>query len=156
MQKRIFFFLICFTLNCYCKAQEYKTCMGLRAGLPSGITAKHFMNREYSVEGILATRWGGYVLTGLFEREYLIKDYPRLNWFWGGGIHGGIWEVNYNPRIKSGYGGPVGGFDGILGLEYTFDELPLNVSADILPSLNIVGSTGWGGINMALSIRYVF
>ncbi len=54
------------------------------------------------------------------------------------------------------YSGPVIGIDGILGLEYTFDEIPLNLSLDILPSLNLIGSSGWGGINGALSIRYVF
>ena len=43
-----------------------------------------------------------------------------------------------------------------LGLEYTFDEIPLNLSLDLLPSINLIGSTGWGGINGALSVRYVF
>jgi hypothetical protein len=136
--------------------QEYKTSMGLRAGLPVGITAKHFMNKTNAVEGVLATRWGGFVLTGFFEREYRIAEYPGFNWFWGGGAHIGLWDAGYNPRINDEYAGPVVGIDGIIGIEYTFDELPLNLSFDLMPSLNLIGYTGWGGINGAISIRYVF
>ncbi len=137
-------------------AQEYKTSMGLRAGLPVGITIKHFMNREYAVEGILATRWGGFVLTGFFEREYPLRDYPGFYWFWGGGIHAGIWEAGYNPWLKIDHAGTVFGVDGIAGLEYSFDYLPLNLSIDLIPSFNLLGSAGWGGINGAVSVRYVF
>ncbi len=150
----IIIFNLILTLSIH--AQEYKTSMGLRAGLPVGITIKHFMNREYAVEGILATRWGGFILSGLFEREYWTGEYPGFNWYWGGGIHLGIWEAGYNPRLKPKYADPVFGIDGIIGLEYTFEYLPLNLSVDLLPSINLVGTTGWGGINGALSVRYVF
>ncbi len=150
----ILFFGIAFaaTLN----AQEYKTSMGLRAGLPVGITAKHFLDKDFAVEGVLATRWGGFVLMGCLERAYSNHDYPGFGWFWGGGIHLGIWNEGYNPRLRHDYKGPVLGIDGIAGIEYTFDELPLDICVDIVPSVNLAGSAGWGGINAALSIRYVF
>lgn len=137
-------------------SQEYKTSMGVRAGLPAGISAKHFMNRSYGVEGIVATRWGGFVMTGLFEREYPIRDYPGLNWYWGAGAHLGVWDAGYNPRIRHEYSGAVPGIDGVIGIEYTSEELPLNLSFDLIPSTNLAGGAGWGGINGALSIRYVF
>ncbi len=47
-------------------------------------------------------------------------------------------------------------YNGDIIKEYTFDEIPLNLSIDLLPTFNIIGYTGWGGINGALSVRYVF
>lgn len=148
----ILFFSVLITSN----AQDYKTALGLRAGLPVGVTIKHFLNETNAIEGILASRWSGFVVTGLYEFEYWTGEYPALNWYWGAGAHVGFWNAGYNPRLDVTYTGPVIGIDGILGLEYTFDEIPLNLSLDILPSINLVGSTGWGGINGALSVRYVF
>jgi hypothetical protein len=137
-------------------SQEYKTSMGIRAGLPIGLTLKHFLNRDYALEGMLATRWGGITLAGFLEKEHRVKNHHGLYWFWGGGIHSGIWDAGYNPRLKAGYTGPVFGIDGIIGLEYTLDYHPLNFSFDLYPSLNLIGSAGWGGINGAVSVRYVF
>ena len=137
-------------------AQDYKTSLGIRAGLPVGLTVKHFLTENNAIEAFAASRWGGFVVTGLYEFEHWTGEYPGLNWFWGAGAHLGIWSEGYNPRIDYAYTGPGIGIDGILGLEYTFDEIPLNLSLDLLPVINIIGSSGWGGINCALSIRYVF
>jgi hypothetical protein len=137
-------------------AQEYKTSLGLRAGLPYGVTIKHFFGKSNAVEGILASRWQGFVVTALLENEHWTGNYPGLNWFWGLGAHVGFWDAGNNPNLSKQYSGSVIGVDGILGLEYTFDEIPLNLSLDLLPTVNLTGSTGWGGINGALSIRYVF
>jgi len=137
--------------------QDYKTSVGLRAGLPYGLTAKHFLSKTNALEGILASSWGGFVITGLYENEHWTGQYPGLNWFWGAGAHIGFWDGDRNPNFDDTYGGnAVLGLDAILGLEYTFDEIPLNLSIDLLPTFNIIGYTGWGGINGALSVRYVF
>jgi hypothetical protein len=134
--------------------QDYKTALGLRAGLPYGVTVRHFINKENALEGILASRWTGLVITGLYENESWLGNYPGLNWYWGVGAHAGFWDAGTNPNVNTT--GAVIGVDAILGIEYTFDEFPINLSLDLLPSLNLIGSTGWGGINGALSIRYVF
>ena len=156
MKKALFIVAIIFSVNSMILAQDYKTSIGLRAGLPYGLTIKHFTNDVNAFEGILATRWGGFVITGLWENEHWTGEYPGLNWFWGLGAHIGSWNAGLNPRFNDTYTGAVIGVDGILGLEYTFDEIPLNLSLDILPTINLIGYTGWGGINSAISIRYVF
>jgi len=151
--KKIFVFVVFIALISFSTfAQEYKTSLGLRAGWPYGLTVKHFISRTSALEGILASSWHGFVVTGLYENENWTGSYPGLNWFWGVGAHVGFWDDN--PHVNTT--GSVIGLDGILGLEYTFDEIPLNLSLDILPSFNIFGATGWGGIGGALSIRYVF
>ncbi|MDY0100128.1 MAG: hypothetical protein RBR81_13100 [Bacteroidales bacterium] len=137
-------------------AQDYRTGIGLRAGVPYGLTVKHFLTESNALEGILASRWGGFIITGLYENEHWTGEYPGLNWYWGFGAHLGFWSVGSNPRVDETYSGSVIGADAILGIEYTFDEIPLNLSFDLLPTVNLIGYSGWGGINGALSIRYVF
>ena len=48
----------------------------------------------------------------------------------------------------------VVGVDGILGLDFKFKNVPLNMSIDWQPSFNLIGyqyfESGWGG----LGIRY--
>ncbi len=155
--KRIFIVIaILTTLTLTSSGQDYRTSLGLRAGLPYGLTVKHFLGKYNALEGILASKWGGFVITGLYENEHWTGEYPGLNWFWGFGAHVGFWDAGRNPNIDATYVGSVIGADAILGLEYTFDEIPLNLSLDLLPSVNLIGSTGWGGINGGLSIRYVF
>jgi len=152
MKKASVILLFAVLLSISASAQNYKTSLGLRAGVPYGLSLKHFMSRSVAVEGILASRWQGFVATALLEKDAPTGSYPNLHWFWGVGAHIGFWDSN--PYVNTT--GSVVGIDGILGLEYTFDEIPLNLSLDLLPSVNIFGSTGWGGINGALSIRYVF
>jgi len=155
--KKSFFIIFLFVFpGIVLNAQEYKTSLGLRIGVPYGLTIKHFMNDYNAVEGILASDYGGFVVTGLLESENWTGKYPALNWFWGVGAHVGFWDAGANKYVKSNYSGSVIGVDGALGLEYTFDKIPLNLSLDVLPSINLIGSTGWGGINVGLSARYVF
>lgn len=156
MKKALLILTFFLSVGIIASAQDYRTSAGLRAGLPYGLTVKHFMNDVNAWEGILASRWGGFVVTGLYENEHWTGEYPGFNWFWGFGAHLGFWDSGLNPRVGVNYTGSVIGIDGILGLEYTFDEIPLNLSIDVLPTINLIGYTGWGGVNSAISIRYVF
>jgi hypothetical protein len=155
----IFFLVSILSLN----AQDYKTSLGLRAGLPpfalSGVTIKHFLDKTSAVEGIVAFNYNGIVATGLFQNEHWTGIYPGINWYWGLGAHVGIWGSGDNRYINSSStfkGGSMLGVDGILGVEYTFDEIPLNLSVDILPTVNVIGYQGWNPFNAAVSVRYVF
>ncbi|HUS85675.1 MAG TPA: hypothetical protein VMW76_00420 [Bacteroidales bacterium] len=154
MKKALTAVLLFVALGISTSGQDYRTALGLRAGFPYGITVKHFLNETNALEGILASSWGGFVATALYENEHWTGQYPGLNWFWGLGAHIGFWDPEYNIYIDDT--GPVLGADLIAGLEYTFDEIPLNLSLDILPSFNLIGAKGWGGIHGGLSIRYVF
>ena len=124
-------------------AQSYNTGIGLRGGLAQGVTIKHFLGKTNAIEGILAFRWDGPFITGLYE----IHDDPfkvdGLQWFYGFGAHIGFWE---ETKI---------GVDFILGLEYTFEEIPINVTLDWKPAINLVGGGYWAD-GFALSVRYVF
>ncbi len=142
-------------------AQNYKTGLGLRLGSFNGVTVKHFLNSENAIEGLLSTRWDGFVITGLYEYQNSlgIDEAPTFDWFIGGGAHIGFWDVDkypdkYDPDFNDGT--PIIGLDFIIGLEYTFLEAPFSLSLDWKPGFNIFGYSHWWGDGAAFSARYTF
>lgn len=145
------FFTILFSFAA--KAQDYNTGLGLRLGSPSGITIKHFLGDQSAIEGILGFYNHGFNITGLYEVHGNAFDVPSLNWFIGGGAHLG----GYNNKYKDYYDSNTEfGVDGIIGLEYTLDDAPINFGIDWKPKINFVGNTGFYGGDIALSVRYAF
>ncbi len=137
------------------KAQTYATAAGLRLGVSTGVTVKHFIKDDLALEGILHSKWRGLLITGLLEVHKDIREVRGLRWFYGGGAHIGSW--NYRNRTPLEYRGrTVVGIDGIIGLDYMFDDLPLNLSLDYKPAFNLINSGGFWGTETALSIRYTF
>ena len=136
-------------------AQDYKTGVGIRAGFSSGLTIKYFENHKAAFEGLLTTRWQGFDITGLYEIHNQAFDVEHLNWYYGGGAHIGFYDGNNVSWGTPGSSYTVVGIDGILGIEYNFREVPINIGIDWKPALNLVGYSGFwseGGI----SVRYVF
>lgn len=158
MKKIVITFLIVFGFVSASKAQDYKTGVGLRGGFESGLTVKHFTGEKSAFEFILASRWRGFNITGLYEVHNLAFNEERLKWFIGFGGHVGFWDGNYTHKYwgEPGVSYTVAGIDGILGLEYNFNEVPINLSLDWKPAFNIVGYSGWWADGGALSIRYIF
>ncbi len=134
---------------------QYKTAVGARLGFFNGLTAKHFLNDRNAVEGILSFRWDGFVITGLYVWQKPFPDVSNLEWFIGGGAHIGFWgEGRYNWGTNQAY--TIVGADFIIGLEYTFADIPLSLSLDYKPAFNFVGFNNWWYDGGALSIRYTF
>ncbi len=159
MKKIIFigvFILLVFSVN----AQDYYTAVGIRGGMSNGVTVKHFLSRVDAVEGIVATRWGGFIVTGLYEFVHEFKT-PGLNWYYGFGVHLGYWNGSRSEKpgwweLEHDGGVTIMGADGILGIEYTFEDVPINISIDWKPVFNMLGYSGWWGDQAAASIRYTF
>jgi len=137
-------------------AQDYKTGIGLRGGLYSGLTVKHFISQKVALEGLVSTRWSGLEVTGLYEVHKQAFDVERLNWYYGGGAHIGFYNGNNTTWGSAGTSYTVLGVDGILGIEYNFKEIPINLGLDWKPSFNIIGYSHFFGDGAALSIRYIF
>lgn len=137
-------------------AQDYNTGIGLRGGFSNGLTVKHFISEKAALEGILASRWSGFEITGLYEIHHRAFDTDRLNWYYGFGAHIGFWNGKKVPWSENDDQYTVVGVDGILGLEYNFREVPINLSIDWKPELNFYGYSGFWADGGALSIRYIF
>lgn len=136
-------------------AQDYKTGVGLRVGPASGFTIKHFFSEKSALEGLLTTKWHGFDFTGLYEVHFPAFDTEYMRWFCGGGAHLGYYNGDYVEWGSPGSTTAVMGFDGILGIEYTFEEVPINVGLDMKPVVNVIGHNGFWA-EFGISARYVF
>jgi hypothetical protein len=158
MKKFLITSLVVFCFVSISLAQDYKTGIGLRGGFENGLTIKHFTREKSAMEFILASRWRGFEITGLYEVHNQAFDAERLKWYYGVGGHVGFWNGNYTYKYWGDQGTTytVVGIDGILGLEYSFSEAPINIGLDWKPAFNFVGYSGFWADGGALSIRYIF
>lgn len=156
MRKFAIVFIGLFFAAAVAGAQDYNTGIGFRGGITNGLTVKHFISSNTAIEGLLSTRWQGFIVTGLYEIHAPAFDVPRLNWYYGVGGHIGFWsDVPDHPWFDRG-SYTVVGLDGIIGMEYNIEPIPFNLSLDWKPAFNIIGYTGFRGEEFALSVRYIF
>ena len=143
-------------------SSSYKTALGVKVYPGSGgaaVTVKHFINKGLAVEGLgYAWERGGRV-TGLLEFHWDIPNAPGLKWYVGPGAHVGFYNDKYYNDIRDGRGSYVSvGLDGVIGLDYKFKKIPLNLSADWQPSVDF-GNGRYNGFAAdfgGISARYTF
>lgn len=146
----IAFFIIC-VINTT-KAQDYGTSVGIRLGtFQNGLTVKHFIDDNAAVEGILGIGSGAIVVTGLYQLHADAFNVDDLKWFYGFGAHVGGVSNNKN-NVNNGL---LLGADAILGLQWLIPEVPVLLTADLHPRLELLNGQLLG-IEPGLSIRYAF
>ncbi|HVG40429.1 MAG TPA: hypothetical protein VM888_02365 [Chitinophagaceae bacterium] len=153
MKKALLLFLLLCSLY-FVQAQSgatgssYRTALGVKVWDGAGITLKHFMSDRNAIEAIGYFYKHGFRLTGLYEIHGAIPAAAGLKWYLGPGAHIGFYKAGYHDNDA------VIGIDGVLGLDYKFSGVPINMSLDWQPAFEFtegfVGS--WGG----LGIRYTF
>lgn len=134
--------------------QDYKTAIGVRGGFFSGFSLKHFISGTDAVEGVVALHYRGLLVSGMYQIHANAFDAPGLNWYYGGGAHIGTYAGYHgNPWFPNKGNYTVFGINGVVGLEYKIEEIPVTIGADLIPSFNFFGHTGfWPGAG--LTIRY--
>lgn len=132
----------------YASAQDYKVGVGIRLSnatptLSNAVTVKYNMTQQHSLEGIVSfgSRFG---LGALYElnKQTTVQG---LNWFYGGGAYVGFQDGNT-------YLGPTG----IIGLDYKFPNVPLNLSLDWKPELDFIPSINFVPDAFGFSARFTF
>jgi hypothetical protein len=155
MRRGVIAFILIFCFVSLANAQDYKNGIGISAGYSAGVTFKHFNSEKVALEGLFTTRWAGFGLTGLYEVHNQTFDVERLKWYYGGGVHIGFYNGDHVPWGEPGTGYTVVGIDGIIGIEYTFKEAPINLGINWKPVLDLTGNPGlWS--EGALTVRFVF
>ncbi len=139
-------------------AQNYQNAIGLRGGWYNGITFRHMLSESKGVEVLFASRWRGFNLAGIYEIQKPLKE-EGFDWYYGIGAHVGAFNRYYyydhnNPHYLDNGRIVALGLDGILGMEYTFKELPLNLGIDIHPLIELADGGFWPWYDAALSVRY--
>ena len=159
MKKLIILSLFVSTIAVTASAQSmgstYKTAIGLKV-YPGAFTIKHFINKGAAIEGLAYLYNYGFRATGLYEFHFDINGAPGLKWYVGPGFHVGAWNDHWKKDYPTRESSAQFGVDGVIGLDYKFNGVPINLSFDWQPSLNLVGynyfEAGWGG----LGVRYTF
>ncbi len=159
MKKILYYFCLIFFLalaSTFTAKAQYKNAAGVRIGDYSGITFKTFVTQSDALDFSLGFRntssYNAVRLTGLYEiHDAVSPELPGLNWYYGGGISiGGIdyKVIDKNKFLLSG--------DGVLGLDYTFDGAPINLSLDWKPALQVAPDTDFKAGQFGFSIRITF
>ncbi len=140
-------------------AQQYNSAIGVRGGLLNSITYKKSLSDISAAEGILSSQFRGLMLTGLYMiQNPLDIEGEHLEWYYGGGAHVGFSSGRrYRSSVFDETFESTGflGVDGVVGLEYTFSELPVNIAMDYKPSFDFLGYTGFWFNHVSVAIRYV-
>ena len=141
-------FLLVFTSSM--SAQNYSTGIGARLGFFNGLTVKHFVSPSNALEGIVNFRWGGAIVTGLYEWQQPIMSAPGLDYYIGVGAHVGFFEKYKWDNDQS----TIVGADVIAGLEYTFPTVPFTIGVDYKPAFNLIGDNHIWFDGVALNLRF--
>ncbi|WP_133274337.1 hypothetical protein [Hymenobacter radiodurans] len=131
-------------LSLAASAQKYRTAAGLRVGRDNfGVTVQQKIFERTTLEGIGLIGTREVSATLLAEQHFGLLG-KSLNYYLGGGAHIGTQKDN----------GGFGGFDAIAGVEYKIAFVPVVLSLDIKPSVEI-SSDDWFRFPAALSVRYI-
>ena len=129
-------------------AQRKNTSLGIRieGDEPSnlGITLKHKISSTGMLEGVVHFYNGAIGVSGMYERYHNLSSSGTFDFFYGGGAH-----VAFYNNLSAG-------IVGVVGLCYTFKEIPFNISVDWKPCLDIVNKVNLRGQLLGVSIRYTF
>lgn len=128
---------------------QYKHQAGVRLGsidqaLSSGFTYRYFLNEKSAIEGIINLKSEAIGLGALYERFNPINTVQGLQWFYGAGAYVAF-QGNNNF-----------GATGIVGVDYTFTEVPVNLSIDWKPELNFIDNVAFRASTVAVSVRFAF
>ena len=120
---------------------SYKTAVGIKF-FPFGISVKSMTTKKTAFE-FLGYFNEGFRVTVLYEYHGILNQQGNLKWYIGGGGHVGFADNAHGSDTKLGV-------DGIVGLDYKFLHLPLNLSLDWQPSFGLGDNSSftgnWGGI----------
>lgn len=144
------------------QAQNYKSAVGARLGSPLSLSYKTFISDQNALEGYVGFRgnvnysWISISGAYLVHRPLEIEGAEGLDWYFGGG--GSIYFWNYADRFFDDYNSTALGIQGYLRLEYTFSDIPLNLTIDWIPTIfignNLFVNTFGGGYG-SVGVRYV-
>jgi hypothetical protein len=135
-------------INKTASAQDYRLALGVRLSnnvptLSSSISGKYFATDKTAIEGLVSfgNRFG---IGGLLELHRPFSTVEGLSWFFGAGGYVG-WENDDT------YLGPTGA----IGLDYKFPSVPVNLSIDWKPELDILPAVNFVPEAFSVSIRFV-
>ncbi|MGZ8558487.1 MAG: hypothetical protein ACXWWC_09150 [Chitinophagaceae bacterium] len=139
-------------------AQSYRTGIGVRlsssqAMVNNSISLKHFLNEKSAIEVLFS--FGDPLAIGALYEVHKPFSSEGLQWFYGGGGYLGFVK-SYNPNKARFETDANIGAQGVLGLDYKFANIPLNLSLDWKPELNLVSDINFEPAAIGFTARFTF
>lgn len=139
-------------------AQDYKTALGVRlssssAMVNNSISLKHFLNEKSAVEALFS--FGDPLALGALYEIHKPLSNSGIQWFYGGGGYIAFVKT-YNPNKARDETDVNFGAQGVIGMDYKFANIPLNLSLDWKPELNIVGDINFEPAAIGFTARFTF
>jgi hypothetical protein len=139
-------------------AQDYRTALGVRlssaaATVNNSISFKQFITEKTAIEALFS--FGDPVALGALVEFHKPLAASGMTWFYGAGGYLGF-RKTYNPNKQRNESDPQFGGMGVIGLDYKFNGIPLNLSLDWKPELNIVSDINFEPAAIGFSARFTF
>jgi hypothetical protein len=160
MKKILFVFLFAAALGSFSNlsAQDYKTSLGVRlsssnAKQNNSVSIKQFITDKMAIEGLFT--FGDPLALGALVEMHKPLAPAGLKYFYGAGGYISF-DKKINPVTSKSTTDPNFGAQGIIGLDYKFNNIPLNISLDWKPELNIVSEINFEPAAIGFSARFTF
>lgn len=158
MKKLIILTLFSTAIIFTASAQAYKTGLGVRlsssaAMVNNSISLKHFLNERSAIEALFS--FGDPLAIGALYEIHKPFSTEGLQWFYGGGGYLGFVK-SWNPNKQKNETDANFGAQGVLGLDYKFTNIPLNLSLDWKPELNLVSDINFEPAAIGFTARFTF
>jgi hypothetical protein len=125
----------------------YKTAIGFRF-TPFGVSFKSNLDNKIRSFELIGYFKDGFTASFLYYWNFTLNTDKNLKLYLGGSAQAGF-------KNEDAGGGAVVGAGGVVGLDYKFLHLPLDLSLDWQPSFQFGKNndfTGWGGIAVRFTL----
>jgi hypothetical protein len=149
-----FALLLAFSLNAIAqKARDrkdipYKTAIGVRYS-PFGVSLKINNSYKYRSMEFIGYFQDGFIGAYYYYWNFTLDKNRTFRFYLGGGGQGGYTNKGDKEGAEFGAGG-------IIGLDYKFKKLPINISTDWQPSYQFGESDGWQTSWGGIALRVAF
>lgn len=130
----------------------YKNAIGIRGGWGAEVSYQRYISPANRLEGTLGIDRYGFCVEAMHQWmfELPINTSGLWQWYAGAGVGIGSWD---DDDFKHGFSM---GLLGQIGIEYTFANIPLQLSLDYRPGFYFLpeDEANWGGI--AIGVRFCF
>ncbi|NND07066.1 MAG: hypothetical protein HKN87_11870 [Saprospiraceae bacterium] len=127
------------------KAQYYDAAAGLRGGTGATVSYKKFVSHSLALEAMLGSFDYDFFGSAVLLEKHTDIDLGRVQWYWGVGPY-----ITF-ARDFTGLGAM-----GALGLDLSFESIPLQISLDWTPRLRLAGASGRFFVDSAgVGLRYI-
>jgi hypothetical protein len=158
MKKIIVALFVAVTISSLASAQDYKSALGVRlsssaAMVNNSISFKQFISDKTAIEAYFS--FGDPLALGAMLEFHKPLAASGLQYYYGFGGYLGFVKTTDIATNKTTTDPNIGA-QGVIGLDYKFTGIPLNLSLDWKPELNIVNDINFEPAAIGLTARFTF